>query len=332
MKAATRSAYGPPSVLQVREVDKSSPNENEVRVSVQAATVNRTDVALLTAQPFIMRFITGVFRPKSPFVGTDFAGVVEAVGSKVNAFKVGDKVWGFDDSGIGSHAQYISFPASKAILPMPEGVSFEEAAASIEGTHYAYNFINKVKLSEGQHVLVNGATGAIGSALVQFLKHFKLKVTAVCRTEHMELVKSIGADKVIDYLKEDFTRDDQQYHYVFDAVGKSTFGKCKPLLYPKGVYISSELGPHAQNPFLALATPLLGGKKVVFPIPLNIRESMVFVKNLMEQKAFRPLIDRRYPLEQIAEAYAYVASGQKVGNVIMLPNGRDELYISSGRH
>ncbi len=317
MKAVIRTKYGPPDVLSIKEVEIPKPKDNEVLVRVYATTVNRTDCGILWAKPFIMRFITGLFKPKSPTPGTDFAGKIEAVGKNVTAFETGNRVWGFNDEGLGSHAEYIAIAANKAITTIPANFTYEQAAASAEGAHYAYNIINKVKLQAGQKVLVNGATGAIGSALVQLLKSFDIYVTAVCGTNGIALVKSLGADKVIDYTAKDFTKDDGKYDFVFDAVGKSTFAKCKPLLHPNGIYISSEPGPGLQNLFLALFTPLLGGKKVIFPFPSNIKRSLSFIKDLVEKGKFKPLIDRKYLLDQIAEAYRFVASGQKVGNVII---------------
>ena len=200
---------------------------------------------------------------------------------------------------------------------MPENCSYAQAAASAEAAHYAYNFINKVNLKPGQKVLVNGATGGIGSAAVQMLTQMGIQVTAVVNTKNLELVKSLGANQVIDYTKEDFTKDTEKYDFIFDAVGKSTFGKCKHLLKPNGIYISSELGPGAQNPFLALFTPMMGGKKVIFPLPSDIKGSLVYIKNLIELGKFKPVIEKEYPLEEIAEAYRYVASGQKTGNVVI---------------
>lgn len=317
MKAAVRTQYGPPEVLSVQEIDKPTPGDNEVLIRVHATTVNRTDCGILTGRPFIIRFFTGLRKPRSRVTGCDFAGEVEAVGAGVTAFKAGDRVWGFDDNGIPSHAEYLSFSADKAMTTIPEGISYAEAAASVEGAHYALNFINKVKLQPGSTVLVNGATGAIGSAAVQLLKYYGVEVTAVCDTHNLERVRALGADRVVDYLRDDFTQDDKQYDFVFDAVGKSSFGKCRRIMKPKGVYISSELGYMSQNPFLALITPLLGGRKVKFPVPLYPKKSILFMQELLEQGKFRPLIDRSYPLEDIAEAFRYVASGKKVGNVMI---------------
>jgi NADPH:quinone reductase-like Zn-dependent oxidoreductase len=317
MKAATYSRYGPPSVLNIQEVLRPIPIDNEVLVRVQATTVNRTDCAMLRAKPFIIRFFTGLRRPRNPVPGTAFAGEVVAIGKDVTTYRAGDRVFGFNDRGLSTYAQYLTLPETEAFTTIPEGTSYEQAAASSEGAHYAYNFINKLPIEPGQQVLVYGATGAIGSAAVQLLRYFGARVVAVCDTKNLGLVQSLGAERVIDYTAVDFTRDTQKYHYVFDAVGKSTFARCKPLLLPGGVYLSSELGYLAQNIFLALTTPLAGGKRVIFPIPSDCRRSVLLVKELMEQGHFKAVVDRTYPLEQIAEAFAYVETGQKVGNVVV---------------
>jgi len=326
MKAIVYTKYGPPSVLQLKEIEKPIPKDNEVLVRVHATTVNRTDCATIRAIPFFARIATGLLRPKKQIPGTEFAGEVEAAGRDVLSFKVGDKVFGFDDQGTEAHAQYTAIPENK-VMAIPEGATYEQAAASIEGAHYAYNFINKVKLKKGQKVLVNGATGAIGSAAVQLLKYFDVNVTAVCATSNIDLVKSLGASRVIDYTKSDFTKDDQKYDVVFDAVGKSSFLKCKHLLQLGGVYISSDLGYMAQNLILPLITPvikpLLGNKKTIFPTPTDIRGSMLLIKNLIEQGKFKTVIDRKYPLEQIIEAYQYVEKGHKIGNVVIMVEHND---------
>lgn len=317
MKAIHFAKYGPPEVLKLKELEKPMVGADEILIKVYAATVNCTDCAILRAKPLIMRLFTGLFKPNKNITGTDFAGIIEAIGENVKNYQVGDKVFGFDDMGLCSHAQYMKISANNALSTMPENISFEQAAASTEGAHYAYNMVNKVELKVGSKVLINGATGAIGSAAVQLLKYFGANVTAVCNSKNMELVKSIGADKVIDYTNEDFTKSDQKYQYIFDAAGKSTFSKCKPLLENSGVYISTELGWMAQNLFYALFTPLFGGKKVKFPYPHNILRSIQLIKKLMEEKKFMPVIDRTYPLEDIAEAFGYVNSGQKTGNVVI---------------
>ena len=317
MKAIVCTKYGPPEVLQLKEVEKPAPKDDEVLIKVCASTVNRTDTALLRAKPFFARLFTGILKPNKPIPGTEFAGIIEAAGKNVSSYKVGDKVFGFDDTGSGSNAQYMTISETKALAIIPKNISYEQAAASTEGAHYAYNFINKINLKSGQKVLVNGATGGIGSASIQLLKYFGANVTAVCGTKNIELVKSLGADKVIDYMKEDFTKNDQKHNYIFDAVGKSTFAKCKPLLQPGGVYMSSELGYMAQNIFFALITPIIGNKKVIFPVPTDLKGSILFIKKLIENGKFKTVIDRKYPLEKIVEAFRYVEEGQKTGNVVI---------------
>ncbi len=321
MKAIVYTQYGSPDVLQLKEVEKPVPRDDEVLIKVHATTVNRTDCATIRAKPFFMRIVTGLFKPKKQIPGTEFAGEIEVVGKDVSSLKVGDKVFGFDDQGSGSHAQYMTIREDKVVI-IPNNISYGQAAASSEGAHYAYNFINKVDLKKRQNILVNGATGAIGSAAVQLLKYFDLDVTAVCATRNIELVKSLGADKVIDYTKSDFTKDEQKYDFVFDTVGKSSFFKCKHLLKPGGVYISSDLGYMAENIFLPLITPIIkpmiGNKKTLFPMPTNIRGSLILIKRLIEQDKFKAVIDRElFPLERIVEAYRYVEKGQKTGNVVI---------------
>ena len=317
MKAAYRNRYGPPANIQVKEVPKPVPGRGEYLIRVQATTVNRTDCANLRAKPDIMRLTMGFFRPKKHILGTDFAGIVEQIGPGTSRFQPGDSVFGMDDSGLSSQAGYLVISEKKAIGKIPENISFVQAAASAEGAHYALNFINKVKLTPGQKVLVNGGTGAIGSAMIQLLVHFGAEVTATCRPEHEEAVRKMGAKRTIHYNQTDFTRDNERFDYVFDAVGKSTFFKCKPLLKKKGVYISSELGPYVENPFLALLTPLFGGKQVRFPLPVDIQRSLDLMHDLLVRGEFKPLIDRSYPLDEVSKAYAYVESGQKTGNVIL---------------
>lgn len=315
MKAAYREHYS--DALTVREVAEPVARPNEILIKVHATTVNRTDCAVMTGKPFIMRFFTGLVKPTSPIPGTDFAGEVVAVGDKVSLFKKGQRVFGFNDQGLASQAEYVAVSETQAIAEIPQNVSYPQAAASLEAAHYAFNFLNKMKLAAGQQVLVNGATGGIGSAMVQFLRHAGVRVTATANTKNLTLVQKLGAEKIINFENEDFTRIEDRFDCVFDAVGKSTFGKCRHLLKPKGVYISSELGPWLQNPWLALITPLLPGKTVKFPLPLDIKRSMKYISELLVLGAFKPVIDRTYPLEQIGEAYVYVASGVKTGNVVV---------------
>ena len=318
MKAAVHTRYGPPEVVRIAAVKQPIVNDNEVLVKIHATTVNRTDCAYRAAKPFIiMRLLTGLIRPRVTILGNEFAGVVEAVGSGVTSFEVGDRVFGYNEGPFGAHAEYMSIPEHGSIATMPANLTFEEAAPSTEGSHYALSLIRKARIQAGQDVLVYGATGAIGSAAVQLVKSLGANVTAVCDTDNVELVWGLGADRVIDYTVEDFTKDEQTYDVVLDSVGKSSFGRCKRLLKPGGVYLSSELGPFSQNPILALATPLLGGKKVMFPIPKHDQEMVSHLKELIESGQLKPVIDRRYPLDQIVEAYRYVETGRKIGNVVI---------------
>ncbi len=318
VRAAVNTEYGSPEkVLQVKEVAKPVPGSSDVLIKVHATTVNRTDCGFLTAEYFIIRFFTGFFRPKYPTLGCEFAGEIEAIGKGVKSFKVGERVFGFNDVRFGAHAEYMLFPEDGAIGIIPPGLSFRDAAPITEAAHYALCDIRAAKIQSGQNILINGATGGIGSAAVQLAKYLGATVTAVCGTKHIALVKSLGADVVVDYMKEDFTKLNQTFDVVFDAVGKSTFGKCRTLLKRTGVYMSTELGPMSQNPFLALVTPLLGGKKVLFPLPRITKDDVNFLGKLVETGRFKPVIDRYYPLEQIVDAYKYVLTGQKIGNVVI---------------
>lgn len=317
MKACIHTIYGPPEVLQLKEVPKPTPKDNEVLIKVHATTVNRTDCGLRSAEYFISRFFTGLFKPKYQIQGNEFAGVIEATGKAVTQFKSGNKVFGYNDKTFGAHAEYMIMAETEPIALMPSGFTFEEAAPMVEGAHYALCDIRAAKVESGQNVLVYGATGAIGSAAVQLLKHFGARVTAVGNTKNIELIKSLGADEVIDYTKQDFTKTNQVFDFIFDAVGKSSFGACKPLLTKTGIYISTELGKNGENIWLALITPKQGGKKLLFPIPTISKEDVLFLKNLAETGKFKPVIDRHYKLDQIVEATKYVESGQKTGNVVI---------------
>ncbi len=317
MKAAVRRTYCSPLGIKIEEIEKPIPKDNEVVIKVKATTVNRTDCANLTAKPFIMRFILGFFKPRKIVLGTDFAGSVVAIGKNIRSLNLNDNVFGFTDIGLESQAEYMSIIPNGNLLIMPENIGFKEAAASLEGAHYAYTFIHKVSIRSGQSVLINGATGAIGSALLQFVNQFDVHITATCSTKNRDLIRSLGADKIYDYTQEDFTNDTEKYDFIFDAVGKSTFGKCKPLLKKEGVYISSELGPYAQNIFFAFLTSFVRNKKVIFPIPYDLRKTLPYIKHLLSIEKFKPVIDREYSLAAIAEAYEFVIAGKKTGNVII---------------
>lgn len=317
MKAAIYKNYGPPEVVMITDVPKPKPKENEVLVKVYASTVNRTDAGFRSAEYFISRFFSGLFKPKLPILGCEFAGVVQEMGKGVTQFKIGDKVFGFNDKTFGGHAEYLTINENEALTTMPREISFELAASITEGAHYALCDIRAAKVKSGQPVMVYGATGAIGSAAVQLLKHFGAKVTAVCNTKNTTLIKSLGADIVIDYQKQDFTQTNDKFDFIFDAVGKSSFGQCKPLLTSKGIYISTEFGKNGENIPLALFTPLFGGKKLLFPLPTITKKEVEFLKELVQKGEFKPVIDQVYPLEQIVEAYQYVETGQKTGNVVL---------------
>jgi NADPH:quinone reductase-like Zn-dependent oxidoreductase len=323
MKAAAFDRYGPPEVVQIKDVEKPSPGDNELLVRVHATTVNRTDCAYRSARQFVLRYWTGLLGPtKRPVLGTEFAGEVQAAGRSVTAFATGERVFGYVEGSFGAHAEYLTIPEDGALAAIPAGLTYDETAPATEGAHYALSSLLRAKVRSGQDVLVNGASGGIGSAAVQLLAGVGVRVTAVCDTAGVELVRGLGAGKVIDYSVEDFTQDDLRYDVVFDAVGKSTFGRCRRLLKPGGAYVSSELGPLLQNAFLSLVTPHVGRlsdhKRVVFPFP-SIDQAMVGrLARLMESGTFRPLIDRRYPLDDIVEAYRYVESGRKLGNVVIV--------------
>jgi len=309
LKGVVCARYGPPDVLELTEVVKPTPKDNEVLIKIHTTTVNRTDTAFIRAKPFFSRFVTGFFKPKRSIPGTEFAGMIEEVGKDVSSFNIDDRVFGFTELLYGAHAQYVTISEDKGIVAIPGKMTYEEATACSEGPFYAYNFINKVDIKKGQKVLVNGATGGIGSAAVQLLKHFKADVTGVCKSENFELVRSLGASKVIDYTTEDFTKMDQKYDFIFDTVGKSSFFKCKPVMKSGGIYISSELGYMYQNVFLPIITPLIGKKKTKFPLPVDCKGTLLLVKKIIEKGKYKPVIDRKYPLEKITEAYWYVEKG-----------------------
>jgi NADPH:quinone reductase-like Zn-dependent oxidoreductase len=317
MRAIINTVYGPPEVAKLMEVEKPIPKTSEVLIKVHATTVNRTDCGFRSAEYVISRLFSGIIKPKNKTLGCEFAGVIEETGTAVSLFNIGDKVFGYNDYKFGAHAEYIIMAESDPMATMPENIGFDEAAAICEGGHYALCDILAAKVEAGHDVLVNGATGAIGSAAIQLLKYFGATVTAVCDTKNIELIRSLQPDFVIDYQKEDFTKLEKTFDFVFDAVGKSSFGKCKPILKKHGIYISTELGKNWENIYLALSTPLVRGKKVLFPIPTINNKDVEFLKELVEMGKYKPLIDRKYPLEDIVSAYRFVETGQKTGNVII---------------
>jgi len=317
MKAAIRNRYGGPEVIEIRDVPQPIPKQNEILVRVHATTVNRTDCGFLMGSPWVARLFSGLFKPKARILGNEFAGEVVEAGKLVTAFKPGDRIFGFIEWKFGAHAEYLVFPADESVSTIPENMTYEEAVPILEGSHYALSDIRAANVKAGQDVMVYGATGAIGTAAVQLLKDLGTNVTAVCNTKNVELVRSLGADVVIDYQKQDFREMDKRFDFIFDAVGKRTFGECRPLLKKKGIYISTDLGPGAQNPFLALITPLLGSRKLLFPLPKNTKEITEYIKSRVVAGKFKPLIDRTYMLDEIQEAFSYVLSQQKTGNVVI---------------
>lgn len=317
MKAAIYRQYGPPEVVHIIEMETPMPSEEEVRIKIYTTTVNRTDSGFRSAEYFVSRFWSGLFRPKYPILGCEFAGEIDQVGNNVKSFTPGQKVFGYNDARFGGHAEYIIARETDPIATIPDGFSFEEAAALTEGAHYALGNIRAAKVKAGDNVLVYGATGAIGTAAVQLLKCFGASVTAVANTKNVELVWALGADEVIDYQTQDFTQTTKKFSFVFDAVGKSSFGQCKPLMTPRGIYVSTELGKGGQNIWYALITPLFKGKKVIFPIPTMKKADIEWLQKVATEGRFKPVIDRAYTLNQIVEAYRYVETGQKTGNVII---------------
>lgn len=317
MKAAVYTSYGPPEVVSIQNLPTPKPTSTQLLVKVVASTVNRTDSGFRSAEYFVSRFWSGLFKPKFPVLGSEFAGTVVEIGDEVSEFKIGDQVFGFDDKHFGGHAEFLTIDQNAAVETIPSGISFFEAAAATEGSHYALVDIRAANVKAGQHVLVYGATGAIGSAAVQILKAMNVKVTAVSNSKNVDLVKGLGAEEVIDYQTQDFTQTSNRYDFIFDAVGKSSFGVCKPILKEGGIYISTELGKGGQNVWLGILSNFTKGKRVLFPIPSINKEDIRYLRKLLEAGEFKPVIDRSYELAEIVEAYKYVESGQKTGNVIL---------------
>jgi NADPH:quinone reductase-like Zn-dependent oxidoreductase len=317
MRAAVHTRYGAPEVVRVMEVPTPEPGEGELLVRVHASTVNRTDCHYRMAKPLAMRAISGWTRPRATVLGCEFAGVVESIGRGVTTFTVGDRVFGYCEGTFGAHAEYLAIRADGSIAAIPEHKSFAQAAPGTEGSHYALNHLQRAAAARGQDVLVYGATGSIGSAAVQLAHQMGLRVTAVCGPEHLDLVKGLGADRVVDYTAGDFTLDAQRYYVVFDAHGTPSFFRCRRLLKDGGRFTSAGGGPHGMNLVLPLLGPLLGHKRVVFSFP-RIDAAMVrHLASLMADDSFTPLIDRSYALDDVVEAYRYAESGAKLGNVVL---------------
>jgi NADPH:quinone reductase-like Zn-dependent oxidoreductase len=326
MRAVVYYTYGAPEVLRLEDVERPVPKQDEVLIKVHATTVNRLDVHTREANrrsgPAVMllsRLVSGLRRPRQPILGSEFAGEVEAVGAAVREFAVGDHVFGTSGLRFGAHAEFMSIPESARIARMPAGMSFEEAAPVCDGALNALTCLKQADLRKGRSILIYGASGALGTAGVQLARYFGAEVTAVCSTKNLELVKSLGADTVIDYTREDFTKNGQTYDVIFDAVGKHSFKRSKGSLNPGGLFLATD---GFENLMLALWTSRIGDKKVVFQIPpRQTKQDVLFLKELVEAGKFRAVIDRRYPLEDVIEATRYVETEQKTGNVVLTVNG-----------
>jgi NADPH:quinone reductase-like Zn-dependent oxidoreductase len=318
VRAVVHDRYGPPEVLRIEEVERPVPKEDEVLVKVHATTVTRTDCGFRAAKPFFARVFTGLRRPKRRNPGMELAGVVEAVGAAVTEFEVGDEVFGIRG---GANAEYICVREGGVLAHKPAGMTFEEAAAVCDGALLARTCLRPADLRKGRSIVVYGASGSIGTAAVQLAKHLEADVTAVCNTENVELVRSLGADEVVDYQQEDFTKNGKTYDVVFDAVGKHSFRRCRHSLKPGGIFITTDLGFMWHVPILALLTRRFGDKRVTLPIGRYKKEDVLFLKELIEAGKYRAVIDRTYPLEDVVEASRYVETGQKTGNVVLTVNG-----------
>jgi NADPH:quinone reductase-like Zn-dependent oxidoreductase len=318
VRAVVHERYGPPEVLRLEEVERPIPNDDEVLVRVEATSVTRSDCGFRGAEPFFSRVFTGLRRPKRRIPGMELAGVVEEVGAAVTELQVGDEVFGLKG---GSNAEYVCVRESGALAHMPAGMTFEEAAAVCDGASIALACLRKADLREQQTIVVYGASGSIGTAAVQLAKSYGANVTAVCDTRNVELVRSLGADEVIDYLEEDFTKNGKTYDVVFDAVGKHSFRRSRRSLKQGGTFVETDLGFMWHVPLLALATRWIGDKRVTLPIPKYTKEEVLIVKELIEAGKYRAVIDRTYPLEDVVEATRFVETGQKSGNVVLTVNG-----------
>jgi len=322
MRAVVYDRYGPPEVLHFAEVPRPIPKDDEVLVKIHAVGVTRADCETRSANrrsglliSLLSRLVFGVRRPRRPILGIEFAGEVAEVGRQVTEFAVGDNVFGSTAFfRFGAWAEYICIPQGGRIAHMPAGLTFEEAAPITDGGLNALGCLRMAGPREGQRILVYGAAGAIGTAGVQLAKYFGADVTAICRAKHHELVRSLGADRVIDYTQEDFTRNGETYDVIFDAVGKLSFRRCRGSLNPGGYFLPTDGPPNA---FWALWTSRIGNKRVMPPIARSTKQDVLLLKELIEAGRYRVVIDRTYPFEDVVEAARYVDTAQKTGNVIL---------------
>ena len=320
MKAVVYERYGPPEVLQLQEVDEPTPKDNEVLIKTHATTVTSGDWRVRSLNVpagfgLMTRLVFGVSRPKQPILGTELAGVIESVGNDVKKFKVGDQVFAFSDTAMGCHAEYKCMPEDGALALKPPNLTFEEAAALSFGGTTALDFFRRGRLQNGERVLVNGAAGAVGTAAVQLAKHFGADVTGVCSTANLELVRSLGASHVVDYTQEDFTQNGETYDVIVDTAGSAPFSRSKASLKEGGrlLMVLGGLPDMLQIPWVSMTS----SKKVIAGPAAGRAEDLRFLAGLAETGEFKPVIDRRYPFEQIAEAHRYVDTGRKKGNVVI---------------
>lgn len=328
MKAIVYTEYGPPDVLQLREVDKPVPKDDEVLIRVHATTVTYGDlvarnVAHISPSEFHMPFLFwllarvdfGLREPKRKILGGELAGEIQSVGKAVQRFQKGDQVFGYPAQSMGAYAEYLCMAEESVLALKPANITFEEAAVIPYGAVIALNLLGKVEIQKGHDVLINGASGSLGSAAVQLAKHYGARVTGVCGTPRLEFVRSLGADKVIDYTQEDFTQRGETYDVIFDVLGKSSFARCKNCLKENGRYLlaSFKLPQLVQM----LWTSIVGGKKVICALALEKPEDLVHIKELVEAGEIKAVIDKRFPLEQAAEAHRYVGDGRKKGHVVI---------------
>jgi NADPH:quinone reductase-like Zn-dependent oxidoreductase len=321
MKVILYTKYGSPDVLQLKEVEKPTPKDNEVLIRVYATTVTATECTFRKGEPFFSRLFTGLRRPKITILGGELAGEIEAVGKDVKLFKSSDQIFGTAGPGFGANAEYISIPEDGVLAIKPSNMTYEEAASSVDGFLTALPFLrDKGNIQSGQEVLIYGASGSVGTSAVQIAKYFGAEVTGVCSTANLELVRTLGADKIIDYSKEDFTKTVQTYDIIFDTVGKASFSRCKNSLKQNGIFLESGIGLGI-FPYV-LWTSMFGNKKARIAAtglrsPHERTKDLIILKELMEVGKIKPVIDRRYSLEQTAEAHSYVEKGHKKGNVVI---------------
>lgn len=316
MRAAVYRKYGPPDVVRIEDVEKPVPKDNELLVRVRATTVCTGDWRLRRADPILVRFVFGLWRPKKTnILGMEFAGTIEAAGKNVTRFGVGDQIFGLTGFRLGAHAEYVCVPEDGTIAKKPDKIMLEDAAAVLFGGSTALYFL-KGRIQAGQKVLIYGASGSVGTCAVQLAKHFGARVTAVCSTSNMELVKSLGADDVVDYTRDDFSLAGRVYDMVFDAVGKSGFRRSMKTLKRGGFYVQAGLAP----PWIlgSMWASMTGAAKPISGVVRGAADDPSFLKGLIEAGAFRPVIDRRYSLDEIVEAHGYAEGGHKKGNVLIV--------------